>query len=230
MKILVCSDIHGNYEALKSIVPYLSDVDMSVCLGDIVGYGCAVNECIDLLRDSGFKCLQGNHERYLIEGIDGKKKFLNESVRFGINIADRIITDANREWLAGLPVSSGYVIDKRKILFVHGSPFDPIDEYVYDNTFDRDRFSCLAYDIVALGHTHREFKQSFDGKIVFNPGSIGQARDFEGKVCFSIIDTESLEITRLRLPYNYESHLDLSSKYGGGEWIYKHFQTIINQK
>lgn len=59
MKILVCSDIHGNYEALKSIVPYLSDVDMSVCLGDIVGYGCAVNECIDLLRDSGFQMFAG---------------------------------------------------------------------------------------------------------------------------------------------------------------------------
>lgn len=229
MRILVCSDIHGNYEALKEIVPYLSDTDMSVCLGDIVGYSCAVNECIELLRDKGFVCLQGNHERYLLEGMECQKKFLNESVRFGINIADAVITESNRDWISRLPISLGIVADKSRMLFVHGSPFDPTDEYVYDNTFDESRFGCLSYDVIALGHTHREMSRSFGGKLVLNPGSVGQSRNFEGMACFSIIDTETLNVFRYRLPYDYKANLNLSSSLGGGEWIYKHFQTVLNK-
>lgn len=69
------SDIHANYEALLSIDKYVRECDYILCLGDIVGYSCAVNECIDYVRKHNFLCIQGNHERYVIEGMDGQKKF-----------------------------------------------------------------------------------------------------------------------------------------------------------
>ena len=41
MKIAIISDIHGNFEALKSVYADIQQngVDRLVCLGDMVGYG-----------------------------------------------------------------------------------------------------------------------------------------------------------------------------------------------
>ena len=71
MRIVVISDIHANYEALKVLVPHFRSSDKILCLGDIIGYSCAVNECIDILREFECVCIQGNHDRYLIEGTEG---------------------------------------------------------------------------------------------------------------------------------------------------------------
>lgn len=229
MKVLVCSDIHANYEALKVLKPYLNQVDLSICLGDIIGYSCAVNECIDFLRTYNINCIQGNHDRYLIEGLDVQKKYLNESVRFGINIAKHCITEDNLKWLTHLPISLGYKIGSKQILFVHGSPFDPTNEYVYANTFDVNKYNSLTYSIVAMGHTHRVFEYKLGGKLYFNPGSIGQARDNEGLVCFSILDINTLQVNNFKIPYDFRANLDLSISYGGKDWIYKHFQTVLNK-
>ena len=95
MKIVVVSDIHANYEALKVLVPYFRNADKILCLGDIVGYSCAVNECIDLLREFNCVCIQGNHDRYLIAGNGKQTKYLNESVLFGIEYAETPITQRN---------------------------------------------------------------------------------------------------------------------------------------
>lgn len=230
MKILICSDIHANFEALKTITPFLEYVDMKVCLGDIVGYGCAVNECIDYLRSNQFVCIQGNHERYLIEGTEIQTKFLNESVLFGIDVAKRKITEDNFAWIKSLPVSLGLIERNRRLLFVHGSPFDPIDEYIYPNTFDSSKFKLLRYDFIALGHTHRELDYKYINQTVFNSGSIGQARDYEGKACFAILNLENGKLERHRIPYDYSAHLELSRKNGGKEWIYKHFQNINKEQ
>lgn len=228
MKILICSDIHANYEALKVVYPYLKIVDKAFCVGDIVGYGCAVNECIDFLRENSFICIQGNHDRYLIEGTERQSKFLNESVIFGIEIAKSLITEDNRNWIEQLPISLGVNIDNRRILFVHGSPFDPINEYVYENTINIEKFRSLNYDIIVCGHTHRELYID-DRPIILNPGAIGQARDYEGKVCFTILETKTLMFQRFRLSYDFDSHLRMSENYGGKEWLYKHFKNVTTK-
>ena len=79
MKILVLSDIHANYEALLSLDKYVQECDTVLSLGDITGYSCAVNECIEYARTHNFVSIQGNHDRYVIEGMYSQTKFLNES-------------------------------------------------------------------------------------------------------------------------------------------------------
>lgn len=228
MKILICSDIHANFQAIQTLTPFLGDVDKRVCLGDIVGYGCAVNECIDYLRENQFICIQGNHERYLLEGTINQTKYLNESVLFGIEIAKQHIASENLDWISSLPISLGILVDNKRLLLTHGSPFDPIDEYIYENTLYPQRFSMLKYDIISIGHTHRQLTFINDKQIIINPGSIGQARDYEGYSCFITLDTKDGTIDQYKIPYNYSAHLDLSKKKGGGEWIYKHFKRIKN--
>ena len=68
--IAVISDIHGNYPALKSVLAKIDDIGIRdvICLGDVVGYYCQINECIDELRSRNIRVLLGNHDYYLVSG------------------------------------------------------------------------------------------------------------------------------------------------------------------
>jgi len=70
MRIGFISDIHGNYEALKSVLASLDEmgVDSIYCLGDVVGYYAQPNECCSALRERDIPCLMGNHDWYVAGG------------------------------------------------------------------------------------------------------------------------------------------------------------------
>jgi hypothetical protein len=46
MKILLLSDIHGNWAALQAVLAAEPDVDQILCLGDLVNYGPQPAECV----------------------------------------------------------------------------------------------------------------------------------------------------------------------------------------
>ena len=53
-RIAIISDIHGNLEALKSVLNDIKkrDIDKIYCLGDIIAKGSHQQECVDLIRNS----------------------------------------------------------------------------------------------------------------------------------------------------------------------------------
>ena len=55
MKYLILSDIHGNLEALQSVLQELKSKDIEfddcVILGDLVGYGANPNEVVEQIRE-----------------------------------------------------------------------------------------------------------------------------------------------------------------------------------
>ena len=226
MKILFISDTHANYPALKALDPYIDNVDVTICLGDIVGYYCDINEVIDYLKEKKVICILGNHDRYLIEGLEKQTKLLNSSVRFGIEIAKQTISKENLRWLNSLPISLGLIYDQCSILCCHGSPYDPISEYVFDNNNLASVIEKHKYNIIALGHTHREFVRKINDTIILNPGSVGQARDHKNFVCAKILDTESMNIETLLLEYDYKSTINKAEDYGADQWVYRHFNFI----
>lgn len=84
MAIFAIGDIHGCYNKLKkmlSILPYKED-DVLVFLGDYIDRGPesrnVVDAVIDLKRKRRDKvvCLMGNHERMLLDYLDGKNREL----------------------------------------------------------------------------------------------------------------------------------------------------------
>ena len=85
----------------------------------------------------------------------------------------------------------------------------------------------LAFDVIALGHTHRAYTRNQDKQIIFNPGSVGQARDTEGLVCAKILDTKTKELDVIQEPYDFMTTINNSISYGAKDWVYKHFKTII---
>ena len=88
----------------------------------------------------------------------------------------------------------------------------------------------FAFDVIALGHTHREYIKEVGTQIIFNPGSVGQARDFEGQVCAKVFDTDNRKLETIHLPYNFMETINDSVSRGAEEWVYKHFKTVINNE
>jgi predicted phosphodiesterase len=64
MKLLILSDIHGNWAALQSVLNTESDSDKILCLGDLVDYGPEPAACVAWAMQECGKSLfiQGNHD------------------------------------------------------------------------------------------------------------------------------------------------------------------------
>jgi predicted phosphodiesterase len=131
MRIALLSDIHANFEALRGFADVLREAEKVVCLGDLVGYYCQVNEVIDYMRSLDALCILGNHDGFLVHGCPADA---NASVRFGIEFADRTVSSDNRRWLATLPVVWGGVLGGRSVLLTHGSPWRPLWRISTDST------------------------------------------------------------------------------------------------
>src|SRR5262249_37308188 len=133
MRRALISDIHGNIEALESVLEDIKAQGISeiLCLGDIVGYGPNPRECIDRVMETCKMTLLGDHDqgalfnpdRYKI-GAEPANSVASE--QFGRR-ADRDANERRRESLSGLPRS----FTDGAFLFVHGSPRNPLSEYVF---------------------------------------------------------------------------------------------------
>ena len=79
-RIALITDIHGNLEALESILEDIKvqEIDEIICLGDTIDIGPNSKECVDLLIENNIKSVLGNHEIYLFRGTDFDAKISTE--------------------------------------------------------------------------------------------------------------------------------------------------------
>jgi len=233
MKLAIISDLHSNREALESVFEKIRQLGVSdvVCLGDIVGYGPDPEFCVDLVRGHTQWCLMGNHDEALFRDASD----FNPHARKAIEYTRRRMqprwyssTDkkARWKWLKGLPLRR----NEGRFLFVHGSPRDPVREYVLstDGILNPDKLQAIfsAFDGVAVaGHTHQpgvhdedmrfhgldgseEFTLPLprDRKFFVNVGSTGQPRDSDNRACFAVLEDE--QVTWHRVPYDFRSTME----------------------
>lgn len=163
------SDIHGNYSALSSVLHALDAMKVSqiVCLGDVAGYYCQINECCDALRERDIPVLLGNHDYYLTRNVPCPR---SSSANRCLDHQREIIRDDNFAWLADKQCRAVW----HGISVVHGGWNDPLDEYLVPSA---SYFSQLEGSVFASGHTHVQFKWENGRQKYCNPGSVGQPRD-----------------------------------------------------
>ncbi len=220
MRVALISDIHANHEALKALSDVLAEADQVVCLGDLVGYYCQVNEVIDALRDLKALCILGNHDYFLLNGtpLDA-----NESVKFGIDYADAVIDPEHRRWLSSLPVNWGGQIGPKLFNLVHGSPWRPVHDYLYSDSPKLEGLSEFDYDVIAFGQTHRPFLRANQRPWLVNPGSVGQSRHRPNMACAVVIDMDSGHCSTIQRVFDPETVIRLVRDNGGGNWAGRHF-------
>jgi putative phosphoesterase len=192
----IISDIHGNYPALKEV---LAEIDSMGCttifsLGDVAGYYCMINECIDLLREHGVVHIMGNHDSYLLNHQPCPRSL---SASICLEYQQKNILEKNLNWLRTSPVS----LSREGMSMIHGGWNDPLEEYLYE--VDRDYFTDIEGEIFLSGHTHIQCLKHLSHKKYCNPGSVGQPRDGDPRAAFAIIADGEI-ITR-RVGYDIDA-------------------------
>jgi len=207
LRALVLSDIHSNLPAFKAVLEDAGPVDYIFSAGDVAGYGPWPNECIDLSKQLGIYSVAGNHDEASAVGVAvGFNPYAEEA----IHITHRLLTAESLEYLARLPRSLERNLRGRKVAIYHGSPRDPLDEYIFPYTADRILESFLqqtSSEILILGHTHIPFTRRLGGRFIINPGSVGQPRDRDPRASYVILEEggEGFEVRLKRAEYPIES-------------------------
>ncbi|MBN2258091.1 MAG: metallophosphoesterase family protein [Anaerolineaceae bacterium] len=219
MKILVISDIHGNYLALEAVLADAGTYDAVWCLGDLVGYGPQPNECVERIRGmSNLICLLGNHDAASLGGLD-LEDFNNEAMQSVQWMMDHL-SEENKAYLGNLPEKYHY----NAFTLVHGSPRYPIWEYILNTEDARRNFPFFTTRYCLVGHSHVPclFQQRKKGdpvhmeipqtgipvqlkpRSIINPGSVGQPRDHNPGACYATLDLEQYIWELHRVSYNYQ--------------------------
>lgn len=208
MRLAVLSDIHGNLEALETVIRHLKSkkIDYWVCPGDIIGYGPFPNECIQLVKDSFKYIIMGNHDKACIDDVNRNISAFNPYAYKALLWTTRKLTKESKRFLAELPLTETIKIETINLVMFHGSPFHPLDEYV-DPSYPTSRLDyyiqSTGANILILGHTHVPmiYKSKGSGKLL-NPGSVGQPRDGDPQASVAIIKVEEdnvdIEIYRVK--------------------------------
>jgi protein phosphatase len=186
MKIAIISDIHGNLEALKSVLNDIEsrNIDKIYCLGDIIAKGSHPKECIDLVKEKCEIVLRGNCDEYYASDIDLSDKPIQEIERMKWNKSK--LDDEHINYLANLPFCHEFYMSGRLIRLVHAHP-ERIDKFagnidtlthIYelvlpsDNTISNEKADVLIY-----GHIHTQYVQKIYNRYIINTGSVGNSID-----------------------------------------------------
>jgi putative phosphoesterase len=199
MRILVVSDIHGNWPALAAIdEPH----DVCLCLGDLVDYGPDSARCVRWAMEHAHYAIRGNHDHGVAQGIE----VVGESgYRYLTRVSRPWVWEAlgaeERRYLLQLPVTRRLTLEGKRFLMVHATPRDPLDEYLMKDpeTWAR-RVQKSEADVVLVGHSHMQFNLNVDGIVVVNPGSVGQPRDGDPRAAYAVIDGGKIDLKRVSYP------------------------------
>jgi len=199
-KILLISDIHANYPALKAVAGHkeAAGCDLVCNCGDSTVYAPFPNETIEWLRACQAVSILGNTDRKVRKLARGKKfkKPRKPEKRIMYTWTIEVLTNKNLLYLQSLHKKSTLKVKGVKIGLFHGSPDDP-DEFLFPTTSDK-RFNELAlkskYDVVCCGHSHTPFHKYYNGVHFINPGSVGRMFDGNPAASFAILQVSGKKI------------------------------------
>jgi predicted phosphodiesterase len=216
MRYAILADIHGNLNAFETVLRDIEQrggVDEFWCLGDVVGYGPDPSECIALLRQHPHICVAGNHDWAAIGKVD--------IADFNLHAAEACrwtggrLTPEDIAYLENLPLR----LERGDFTIVHGSPREPIWEYVLSAAVAEENFTCFDTKYCLIGHSHvpavfslGDSDCSIEGlgqslklgghRLMVNAGSVGQPRDGDPRASYAIYDAEEQVIEHCRVEYD----------------------------
>jgi len=231
MRYAIIADIHANLTAFIAVLEDIERqgvVEKIWCLGDVVGYGPDPHECIELLRQTDHVCVAGNHDWGAIGKI-GTTEF-NPDAAAACQWTAQQLSSADKVYLENLPL----VIEEGDFTLVHGSPREPIWEYLISTGIAKENFAHFKSKFCLVGHSHVPLVFSYDdsgtcsasrfspnvklalgrNRLIVNPGGVGQPRDGNPQASYAIYGSETRQIKLCRVPYDIRSTQDRIVKYG----------------
>ena len=230
MRLAILSDIHSNLPALEAVLADIEHVggDEIWSLGDVVGYGAQPNECAVLIRERCAVGLVGNHDLAALDQLDIST--FSPAAAAAVRWTREVMSEDTTGFLAGLaPAEEG-----SKVAIYHGSPRDPVWEYVLWPDQAAECIRAQATRVSFVGHSHVAlFFALADpgahgeqqdargaqagagtsleigrGRWLINPGSVGQPRDGDPRAAWLELDTDAWHATFHRVDYEIDRAAD----------------------
>jgi len=218
VRIAVISDVHSNLVALDAVLAKIGAVDAVWHLGDVVGYGPEPDAVVERLAALGAVGVRGNHDAAACGGTE--IEWFNPEARAAMEWTRSAIAETTRAWLATLPLRRM----EGDFTLVHGSPRDPMWEYVTTAALARAGLSAITTGHGLHGHTHVPIAFTMvdgrmrtlvprpgntialgEGRTLLNPGSVGQPRDRDPRASYLILDLDAGTATWGRVAYDHDA-------------------------
>ena len=218
MRIAVVSDIHSNLAAMESVLAAIDGYppDEIWCLGDVVGYGARPNECCELVEARADICLGGNHD-LAVRGTIDLDEFSGDAA-LAASWTRSVLTKTSHAFLAGLEPKG----EREEIALYHGSARDPVWEYVLSDEAAAATLALSPRHVVLVGHSHAALEVrwtddaltgglapngavvALHGRVLLNPGSVGQPRDGDPRAAYLVLDLDAATASFHRVDYDIE--------------------------
>ena len=219
MRYAIIADIHANLAAFTAVLDDIKSkggVEEVWCLGDVVGYGPDPHRCLELLRQHNHICVAGNHDWAAVGKID--TAYFNPAAAAACHWTAQQLSPEDRQYLENLPL----VIEKGDFTLAHGSPREPIWEYILSTSSARENLAYFQTQFCLVGHSHIPFVFEYgetgscslsefvdnavltlaENRLIVNPGGVGQPRDGDPRASYAIYDSEAGSVTHYRVAYD----------------------------
>jgi hypothetical protein len=207
MRRLIFADVHANLPAMEAVLAAAGRWDEAWFLGDIVGWGPCPAQCVDLLRQTGARCVVGNHDRAvctLEPGAPGSFVW-DEWTRARLDAAEMA-------FLRGLPPSFEHRDHAGLTTCLH---MQPRGGYLHPRISAEDMaraFDGVRGDRVLFGHCHHLIERSCAGRYYCCLRAAGQPRDADPRAGYAV--EEDGEIRHYRVEYDTAAVLRELDKVG----------------
>ncbi|WP_414471784.1 metallophosphoesterase family protein [Microvirga sp. M2] len=199
VKLVIVSDIHGNYDALQALP---EDYDELWVLGDLVNYGPQPAEVIATVVARASLVVQGNHDHAVAHDDDSawspRYRAMAEATR---RYTSSMLSDAQKAFLRGLPEQVQIERDGTTFHLLHGTPADPLrGRWPTDEAEWEAELAGVTADVLLCGHSHVPVLRRLGGKTLLNPGSLGQPRMGGACASYAVWQDGAFELKTFHYP------------------------------
>lgn len=229
MKVAVISDIHGNFQALESVLADMqkNKCDQIFCLGDLAMAGPQPRTVLDYImnRCQDWVIIKGNTDKMITEFdlkmYDKMQKKFPVMANALLDDVD-IIEQDKKDFLASLPEQKSIMVEGVSVLLVHGSPRKINEDILPGMKISevQDIIEGVNEELILCGHTHVPCGyQTLTKQTVVNVGSVGRPMTGVPKANYAIFDFEngtfSVEHRVVDYDYNLAASLVRARQFEG---------------
>ena len=199
MKIVIISDIHGNFDALSALPEVYDELWV---LGDLVNYGPDPAAVVDFVRSKAAVAVCGNHDYSIGFNQDPRcSPRFREMAEATRRYTNTVLSFGDKHFLRHLPPFVETVRKGTKFHICHAIPSDPLFGYCQaESPRWLTEVEGINADVVLVGHTHIPSVQSFGSLLVVNPGSLGQPKTGSPEARYAIWEDGKIELKSYSYP------------------------------